>query len=135
MYWIPAVVYAVVYCGVIASLPLPHFPSPSLPLFPFLSDYTADLWSLQVFCTFGAPVVKCLRKRIPESADALFGKYPLHILFLISFPGSSPSAKMLWSSLGMRLLCFPMITVVFTVALLLGSRITELCHLWTVKTL
>ena len=82
---------------------------------------------------FGAPVVKCLRKRIPESADAFFGKYPLHIVFLVSFPGSSPAAEMLWSSLGMRLQCFPMITVVFMVVLFLGSRITELCHLWTVK--
>ena len=77
--------------------------------------------------------MKCLRKRIPECDDALFGEYPLHIVFLVSFPGSSPAAEMLWRSLGMRLECFPMITVVFTVVLFLGSRITELCHLWTVK--
>ena len=33
----------------------------------------------------------------------------------------------------MKLQCFPMITVVFTVVLFLGYMITELCHLWTVK--
>ena len=130
MYWIPAVVYAVVYCGVTASIPLPF---PSLPLFPFLSHYTTDLWSLQVFCTFGTPVVKCLWKRIPEAANALFGKYPLHIVLLVSFPGSFPAAEMLWRSLGMRLQCY--YSCIFTVVLFLGSRITELCHLWTVKTL
>ena len=46
--------------------------------------------------------MKCLRKRIPESADGFFGKYQLHIVFLASFPGSSPAAEMLWRSLGMR---------------------------------
>ena len=39
--------------------------------------------------------MKCLRKRIPESADGFFGKYQLHIVFLASFPGSSPAAEML----------------------------------------
>ena len=33
----------------------------------------------------------------------------------------------------MKLQCFPMITVVFTVVLFLGYMITELGHLWTVK--
>ena len=64
------------------NLPLPPFSLPSpLPLFPpflsILSHYATDLWPLQAFCTIGAPVVKCLWKRTPESADALFGKYPL----------------------------------------------------------
>ena len=61
--------------------------------------------------------MKCLWKRIPESADAFFGKYQLHIVFLASFPGSSPAAEMLGRSLGMRLQCVSMVTVVFTVVL------------------
>ena len=87
VYWIPAVV-----CGGILwhdTLPpppfspltlLPSLPPPALPLhpLPLCQELTLYYWSSQAFCTFGAPVVKCLQKRIPESADAFFGNSTSH---------------------------------------------------------
>ena len=41
--------------------------------------------------------------------------------------------RILWRILGMRLQHVTMVSIVFTIVLVLGSKITELCHLQTVR--